>query len=159
MSNPNQPTSKTTQVRVVAETVPLPSSQKVETMALFDSAGKPLRTTSSAASTPVVAPALVPSGTAVPVDASQGKVFDLTLTSSTLTVSAPTNAVDGQEIVFRIKQGGSGSYTLAWNAIYDFGTTPGAVTLSTSVGKVDDIMFRYNASLTKWCAITVAKGE
>ena len=154
-------TQKTTQVMIVtSETKPIPASQKVEKIAFFDTAGLPLQgLSSSKARVPTVAPALAAVTNAVAVDASQGNVFDLLLTSSSWTVSAPTNASDGQEIVFRLKQDGTGSRTLAWNAIFDFGSSPGAVTLTTTAGKSDELKFRYNAGLTKWVCVEVAKGD
>lgn len=84
------------------------------------------------------------------VNAALGNEFALTLTDSTSTLGAPSNPVDGQTIRIRVIQGGAGSFTLAYNTIYDFGAT-GAPTLSTAAGKVDILAFEYVASLPKWC--------
>jgi Major tropism determinant N-terminal domain len=97
----------------------------------------------------VVTLTFVGSGTTL-VNAALGNAFALTLTASTTTLGAPSNPVDGQAIRVRVIQGGSGSYTLAYNSAYDFGAA-GSPTLSTSVGKVDILGFEYVASLSKWC--------
>lgn len=106
-----------------------------------------------------IAPAVVPLtfGASVALNAALGNVFTLTLTASTATIAAPTNPVDGQEIALRVTQGGSGSNTLAFNAIFDFGAA-GAPTLSTSVGKVDILRFQYSAALAKWCMLSAPLG-
>jgi hypothetical protein len=96
-----------------------------------------------------VALSFVGSGTTL-VDASLGNAFNLTLTASTTTLGAPSNAVDGEVIRFRVTQGSGGSFTLAYASAYDFGTA-GAPTLSTTAAKVDILGFEYVASLSKWC--------
>ena len=97
-------------------------------------------------------------GVSVPVNAAAGNAFGLTLTASTATLANPSGAVDGQVIRFRVTQGGSGSYTLAFGSAYDFGAA-GAPTLSTSVGKVDILAFEYVASISKWCLQWAALGN
>lgn len=161
-ANPNsgQATQKTTQVMVVtSETKPIPASQRVELMAFFDTAGKPLLGLSSS-------PAKVPnkitlanaSGT-VAVDASTGNYGTITLTASGWTIANPTNPSDGQEITIGVRQGGSGSYTVTWAAKYDFGGVGGTPTLSTAVGKLDFFKFIYDLTLDKWCCVVKAIGE
>lgn len=82
--------------------------------------------------------------TATAWNAASGAIAYLTLTASTDTLAAPTNLTVGTYILFVI-QGGTGSYTLAWNAIYKWvnGTAP---TLSTGVGKTDICTFVYNGT-------------
>lgn len=160
MTNAGQPTQKTSQVMLVAQTKPWPTSQKIERMAIYNSDGSPFNGDEVGTPVkPVVATALAAVTNAVAVDASVGDVYDLLLTSSSWTVSAPTNAHDGKEMTIRLTQDGTGSRTLAWNAIFDFGSSPGAVTLSTGANKVDILKFHYVAALTKWCCILVAKGD
>jgi hypothetical protein len=112
----------------------------------------------AAAVSPAVAGlTFVASGTTA-VNAALGNDYNLTLTASTTTLGNPSNPVDGQVIRFRITQGGSGSYTLAYGTAYDFGAT-GAPTLSTTVGAVDILGFEYVASLAKWCYLGSALGN
>jgi hypothetical protein len=69
----------------------------------------------------------------------QGALATVTVTAN-FTIGTPTNPILGQVYKAWIKQGGSGSYTATWPAstIFDWGAA-GAPTLSTSVGKVDEI--------------------
>jgi hypothetical protein len=97
-------------------------------------------------------------GAAPAVNAALGNAFNLTLTASTATMAAPSNPVDGQVVRFRITQGAGAPYTLAWNAVYDFGAT-GAPVLSLTAGKVDIIGFEYVASIAKWCYTGDALGN
>jgi hypothetical protein len=84
------------------------------------------------------------------VNAALGNAFALTLTASTTTLGSPSNSVDGEVIRVRLIQDGTGSRTISYNAVYDFGAA-GSPTLSTGANKVDILGFEYVASLTKWC--------
>lgn len=88
-------------------------------------------------------------GANIATNAALGNNFTVTLTGSA-TMSAPTNPYDGQTITYRIVQGGAGSYTMTWNAVFDFTTTVPSPTLSTTVGKEDYLTFKYSSSAVKW---------
>ena len=69
------------------------------------------------------------------------------------TMAAPTGTpTEGQNYLMAIKQDGTGTRTITWNAIYRFagGTPP---TLTTTASKTDIIGFRYNANDSKWDCI------
>ena len=102
---------------------------------------------------------LAQSGGNVAVDASLAATYDLALTASGWTISNPTNAVDGLEITLRLAQDATGSRTVSWGTAYDFGTTPGAVTLTTTASKVDVLKFHYVSALSKWVCVGLAKGD
>lgn len=64
------------------------------------------------------------------------------------TMGAPTGTpTDGQTLRLRVKN--TGTFTLAWNAIYRFpgGTAP---VLTATTGKTDYFDYVYNAADTKW---------
>ncbi len=65
---------------------------------------------------------------------------------------------DGQKLLFRVRQDGTGSRTLAWNAIFHFGATVPTPTLSTAINKSDYIGFIYNAANTAWECVAVVLG-
>lgn len=88
----------------------------------------------------------------IAVDASLGNLFTVTL-GGNRTLGAPTNPKQGQVIIFRITQDGTGSRTLAYNAIYRFSTDIPSPTLSTGGGDVDYLGFIYNEADTKWDCI------
>jgi IPT/TIG domain len=88
-------------------------------------------------------------GPTIVVNASLGNDFRVTIAASR-TMGNPTNAADGQKIVFQITQGGAGSCTITWGSLYDFSTSLPQPTLSTSVGQTDLLAFIYNAALGKW---------
>lgn len=79
--------------------------------------------------------------------AAKGFNWKVTLTANRV-VGAPTDLQDGVTYTFQPIQGGAGSKTLSWNAIWDFGA-PGAPVLSTAVGKEDKIVAQYNAARNK----------
>lgn len=83
----------------------------------------------------------------ITTDASLGNVFTVTIAGSR-TIAAPTNPVDGEELTYVITQGGSGSYTITWNAVFDWGSF--THTLQTAVGSHDAFHFVYVAALSKW---------
>ncbi len=75
------------------------------------------------------------------------------------TLGAPTGTpANGQRIEFRIKQDGTGSRTLAYNAIYRFSTGLPSPTLTTAINQTDRIVFEYNSLDTKWDCLSVIKG-
>jgi hypothetical protein len=84
------------------------------------------------------------------VDASLGNVYTVTLGGSR-TMGTPSNATrNGQFILFRIQQPASaGPDTISWAGGYSFGAGS-APTLSTANNAVDEVAFRYDATLTKW---------
>ncbi len=79
--------------------------------------------------------------------ATQGFNAKVTLTANR-TMGAPTNLQDGVTYTLQPIQGGSGSYTLSWASIWDFGV-PGLPNLSTAVGKEDKVVAQYNAARGK----------
>lgn len=88
----------------------------------------------------------------IAIDASLGNLFTVTL-GDNRTLGAPTNAKPGQMIVIRVKQDGTGSRTLAYNAIYRFSTDIPSPTLTTTASKTDYLGFIYNEADTKWDCI------
>jgi hypothetical protein len=95
--------------------------------------------------------------TTIAVDAGLGTLHKVTLTASR-TMGVPTNAADGSVITFKIQQGGSGSYTITWDAVYQFSTNLPAPVLSTAVGSKDYISFAYDSSAAKWHCISYVLG-
>ena len=82
----------------------------------------------------------ISSGAAVAVDWDDGNTAGVTLTESvTITLTAPTNICN---VLIKIVQGGSGSYTVTWATAgaetikWEGGSSP---TLSTAVGAIDII--------------------
>ena len=108
---------------------------------------------SGATFTGYTAPAVVALSDAstITVNAALGNDFRVTITANR-TMGAPSNPVDGQRIDFQVTQDGTGSRTITWNSVYDFGTD-GAPTLTTTASKGDVIGFIYYAASSKWrCA-------
>ena len=88
----------------------------------------------------------------ISVDASLGNYFTVTL-GGNRTLGAPTNVpISGftQKITLRVKQDGTGSRTLAYNAIYRFSNTIPSPTLTTTASAIDYLHFVYNVADTKW---------
>ena len=82
-------------------------------------------------------------------DVRSSPVAKVTLTNN-VTFDAPTNPTTGQYISIVCIQDGTGSRTIAWNAIFEFkdDTTP---TATTTASKGDMFTFRYNGS--KWLEV------
>jgi hypothetical protein len=84
-------------------------------------------------------------------DAASSNHAQVTLTASRI-FGAPTNIADGQEYTLEVIQGGSGSYTITWNAafVWPGGTAP---TLTITVGRRD--VFRFIGTNGKLVGSTV----
>jgi len=96
-------------------------------------------------------------GSSIPVDASAGNAFNVTLTSSSGVMANPSNLVDGEVLRFRIRQDGTGSRTVGWGTVYDFGAV-GAPTLSPGAGKLDIVAFEYAGTISKLCFLGAGLG-
>lgn len=93
----------------------------------------------------------------IAVDASLGNDFTVTL-GGNRTLGNPTNSVNGQKIMFAIRQDGTGTRTLTLGTDYRLGADITAVTLSTAVNKTDYLGVRYNSTDSKWDVIAFVKG-
>lgn len=110
-------------------------------------AGSPLAgMTMSAYLAPKVA--ALTDGSSVAVNATQGNVFDWPLGGTSHTLATPSNAVNGDTFTVRIAY--SGVYTPLFSAAYDFGID-GQPTWTATSGKADEVAFRYNGNISKWC--------
>ena len=85
---------------------------------------------------------------AVGYDCSLSNQFYTVLTEN-ITVNAPTNPQNGQTIWIVLKQDGTGSRTVTWNAIFCFagGSAP---TMTAIADRADLYVATYNATLAKW---------
>lgn len=96
-------------------------------------------------------------GTSIPVDASLGNAFNVTLTASTGVMANPSNLVDGEVLRFRVRQDSTGSRTVGWGTVYDFGAA-GAPALSTGASALDILAFEYDATIGKLCYLGAGLG-
>lgn len=98
------------------------------------------------AQTPVVN--LGNSGTAFTINCNQSNVFRVLMTGNVATLTI-TNPSDGQTIVLKLTQDGTGSRTMTWPAAFKW---PGAssVILSTAIGAIDQLTATYYADTTSW---------
>jgi hypothetical protein len=106
-----------------------------------------------------VAPAVVfltDAGT-IAVDASLGNDYRVTIATSR-TMGNPSNAMDGQQVIFQITQGSSGSAAITWGSGYEFSTGLPQPTLSTAAGKTDVLGFIYNATKGTWLLAAFVNG-
>jgi hypothetical protein len=86
------------------------------------------------------------------VNAAAGNQLTVTLAGNR-TMGIPSNPIDGQVIIFELKQDATGSRTVTWTSGaggYAFGTGS-APTLTTTAGATDYVGFRYSAIVGKWC--------
>lgn len=97
-------------------------------------------------------------GANIATNAALGNVFTVTL-GGNRTMDAPTNPVNGQKIIYRIRQDATGSRTLTWNAAFSFTGDVPTPTLSTTAAKVDYVGFMYNGTDSVWDAVAFKKGS
>ena len=93
----------------------------------------------------------------IAVDASLGNHFRVTL-GGNRTLGNPTNATDGQKLLFEIIQDGTGSRTLALDTKYAFGTDITSFTATTTLNKRDFLGVVYNGTADKFYVIGIQKG-
>ncbi len=96
----------------------------------------------------------------IAVNAALGNIFAVTL-GGNRTLGNPTNlsaALDGMDFIFRIRQDGTGSRTLAFDTKFRFGSQLASITLTTTPNKTDYIGARYHASDDKLDIIAFSPG-
>lgn len=93
----------------------------------------------------------------IAVNAALGNTARVTL-GGNRTLANPTNPGDGQNLVIEVTQDGTGSRTLAFDTAYVFSTTIPSVTLSTVIGAIDEISFKYNQPNGVWRIIGFVPG-
>ena len=107
-----------------------------------------------------LAPEALTAGGSVTIDASLSDTFTL-VANQNFTLADPTNPTNGQRIVIRIKQDGTGNRLLSsfgskWRGGADIALVD--VILSTGAGKVDYIGAYYNTTDDKWDILAFVKG-
>ena len=93
----------------------------------------------------------------IETDCSLGNLFTLTTTQS-FTMSAPTNAVSGKMIVYKIKQDSTGSRVVTWDSAFRGSLDQALPVLTTTANYVDYILFIYDASVEKWNCLSANQG-
>jgi hypothetical protein len=93
----------------------------------------------------------------IAVDASLGNDFRLTL-GGNRTMASPSNASNGQQIIFQVTQGSGGPFTLSWGSGYEFSSDLPQPTLSTGAGETDLLGFVYNNSKGTWLLAAFVNG-
>lgn len=96
-------------------------------------------------------------GAAIATDVSLGNVFEVTL-GGNRTLSAPTNPVGGQKVLWRFIQDGAGSRTITLDAVFNLGTDVSSVVLSLGGGDIDYMEAIYNAGSSEWDVIRFVRG-
>jgi hypothetical protein len=88
-----------------------------------------------------------------------GNIFRVTLTNNTGSFLAPTNAKDGQQATWIVKQDATGTRLGVWATGSNGFAWPGGIApiLSTSGSAVDMVTAQYDESASRWFA-TFAKG-
>lgn len=104
-----------------------------------------------------VAPVTLVDATTIVTDASTGSFFSVTLTGNR-TLANPTNAVDGQRIIFEIIQDNIGGRTLAFGNAFAFGATITSIVLSTTANLRDFIGVIYRATTGKFYVVAYSNG-
>jgi hypothetical protein len=96
----------------------------------------------------------------IAVNAAAGNDQRVTL-GGNRTLGAPSNPVDGQQVLFQITQDGTGSRTLAYTSGaggYSFSAQLPSPTLSIAAGAVDLLKFVYNLAKNRWLFIAYLGG-
>lgn len=101
---------------------------------------------------------LTVSSSAVATDASLGHVFTLTADDN-FTLSNPTNAYNGQKLIWRIKQDAEGSRVITLGDKFTVATDIGSVVLSTAADAVDYLGAIYNQTADKFEVVAFAEEQ
>lgn len=91
-------------------------------------------------------------------DASLGKLFRVTL-GGNRTLAKPSNLVDGQMLMYEVKQDPTGNRLLVLDPVaFNFGTSIPTIVLSTAAGLTDRILVQYVLARDELDVIGFQKG-
>lgn len=93
----------------------------------------------------------------VATDASAGGLFTLTATQN-FTMSNPTNPIDGQIIIYKIKQDAGGGNVITWDTAFRGSLDVALPVLTTTGDYVDYVMFIYDSSVSKFNCLATNLG-
>ncbi len=93
----------------------------------------------------------------IATNAGLGHRFRVTL-GNNRTLGNPTNAYDGQQIVWELIQDDTGGRIITLDTKFAFGTTITAVVLTTTPSKRDFLTAIYNATTDKFYVVGFVKG-
>lgn len=102
-------------------------------------------------------PVTLTAAATVATNAALGTMFRLTADQN-FTLANPTNMVDGEVYTWEIKQDGTGSRVMTLGAKFAFGNDITSATLTTTAGKTDLLVGKYNASADKVWVIGLVRG-
>jgi len=92
------------------------------------------------------------------IDWSLGSIASLLLDRATTTISGFSGATDGQRLVLRVRQDGTGGRALVMPASVRYGTDIAALNLPTGAGITSYIGFIYHAADAKYDVVSVSRG-
>ena len=95
--------------------------------------------------------------TLVATDAATADIFRITLTES-VTLSNPTNVIDGQMITWWIAQDGTGGWDVTLDSKFDMPSSAAPLVWSTAANKMDMLAVRYDASADLFRVISFIPG-
>lgn len=101
---------------------------------------------------------LTDNGSTIATDASLGNNFRVTALTANVTLSNPTNSVDGQRVVWEVIQHASAAKTLAFDTNFKFGAEITACTISSTTSTHNFITAVYNSTTTKWYVVGCLTG-
>lgn len=104
-----------------------------------------------------VAPVTLSDTSTIATDCSQSSHFRVTLAGNR-TLGNPTNARDGQTLIWEIIQDGTGSRTITLDTKFQLGTDISTVTASTTASKRDFLGAVYNSTADKFYVLAFLKG-
>lgn len=105
----------------------------------------------------VAYPVALTDAATIATDASLSNNFGVTLAGNR-TLGNPTNAANGQVIVFMLIQDATGSRTITLDSKFAFGTDITGVVLTTTASKRDFLTVKYDSTADKFYVVAFVKG-
>jgi hypothetical protein len=127
------------------------------TGAYTDLSSAPMTSTGQMSTSLEVAVIPLTDAATITLDASLGNTFTVTIGGNRL-FAAPTNPSNGQKIILKIKQDGTGGWVPSFAAVWNFGADLSGLSLSTAANAVDYLGAIYNSDSTSWDVISIVRG-
>lgn len=94
---------------------------------------------------------------AITPNLNSGHKFAVTLDEA-ITVNAPLNPIDGDQLFIRFIQDSTGSFGVTLNAIFIEGDDVAFANLTTVLSTTSKVLWEYDGGLSKWTLMALANG-
>lgn len=120
--------------------------------------GTTVQTVGSGAAGPTIQ-TIAYAATITPVGSNIKSICNVAAMTGAMTIASPSGSpADGNELILRLIQDGTGGRVITWNAIFAFGTDITKTLIPLAISAKWEMKFIYNATDSTWRCVALVRG-